>query len=96
MWARERLESTDKLRGYMTSWTVGHTHRFKAAVVGAPCVNCIACMDVRHRNQLREAQWGGSVISAADKMLERSPISYAAEVDTPVLLLHGEATTLSH
>ena len=34
---------------------------------------------------------GGSVTSGADKMLERSPISYAAEVDTPVLLLHGEA-----
>ncbi|GIS94617.1 MAG: hypothetical protein CM1200mP22_18540 [Dehalococcoidia bacterium] len=25
--------------GYMTSWIVGHTNRFKAAVVGAPCIN---------------------------------------------------------
>ena len=78
--------------GYMTSWTVGHTHRFKAAVVGAPCVNLHSMYGTSDIGiSFGEAQWGGSVISAADKMLERSPISYAAEVDTPVLLLHGEA-----
>jgi len=38
-----------------------------------------------------EAQWGGTIADAADRMLERSPITYAAKVDTPVLLLHGEA-----
>jgi dipeptidyl aminopeptidase/acylaminoacyl peptidase len=38
-----------------------------------------------------EAQWGGSIVDATDKMLERSPISYVANVDTPVLLLHGDA-----
>ena len=30
-------------------------------------------------------------MSEAKKLLERSPIAYAANVDTPVLLLHGEA-----
>ena len=76
----------------MTSWTVGHTRRFKAAVVGAPCVNLHSMYGTSDIGiSFGEAQWGGSVISAADKMLERSPISYAAEVDTPVLLLHGEA-----
>ena len=38
-----------------------------------------------------EAERGGSITDAAGQMLERSPISYAAAVDTPVLLLHGEA-----
>ena len=25
--------------GFMTSWTIGHSRRFGAAVVGAPCTN---------------------------------------------------------
>ena len=37
---------------------------------------------------------GGSIVDAADKMLERSPISYVANVGTPVLLLHGDADVM--
>ena len=78
--------------GYMTSWTVGHTNRFKAAVVGAPCINLHSMYGTSDIGiSFGEAQWGGSVVDAADKMLERSPITYAADVDTPVLLLHGDA-----
>jgi dipeptidyl aminopeptidase/acylaminoacyl peptidase len=78
--------------GYMTSWTVGHTNRFKAAVVGAPCINLHSMYGTSDIGiSFGEAQWGGSIADAADRMLLRSPISYASEVNTPVLLLHGEA-----
>ena len=78
--------------GYMTSWTVGHTNRFKAAVAGAPCINLHSMYGTSDIGiSFGEAQWGGSVADAVDKMLERSPISYAAKVETPVLLLHGDA-----
>ena len=78
--------------GYMTSWAVGHTSRFKAAVVGAPCINLHSMYGTSDIGiSFGEAQWGGSLAYAAEKMLERSPISYAAKVDTPVLLLHGDA-----
>lgn len=78
--------------GYMTSWTVGHTNRFKAAVVGAPCTNLHSMYGTSDIGiSFGEAQWGGSISDAADKMLERSPLTYAANVGTPVLLLHGEA-----
>ena len=78
--------------GYMTSWTVGHTNRFKAAVVGAPCINLHSMYGTSDIGiSFGEAQWGGSISDAAGKMLERSPITYAANVDTPVLLLHGDA-----
>ena len=77
--------------GYMASWAVGHTNRFKAAVVGAPCINLHSMYGTSDIGiSFGEAQWGGSAMDAADKMLERSPISYAAKVHTPVLLLHGE------
>ena len=78
--------------GYMTSWAVGHTSRFKAAVVGAPCINLHSMYGTSDIGiSFGEAQWGGSLADAAEKMLDRSPISYASSVDTPVLLLHGEA-----
>ena len=78
--------------GYMTSWAVGHTNRFKAAVVGAPCINLHSMYGTSDiGTSFGEAQWGGSSADAADKMLERSPITYASDVDTPVLLLHGDA-----
>ena len=78
--------------GYMASWTVGHTNRFKAAVVGAPCINLHSMYGTSDIGiSFGEAQWGGSIVYAADKMLERSPISYVANVGTPVLLLHGDA-----
>ena len=78
--------------GYMTSWAVGHTDRFKAAVVGAPCINLHSMYGTSDIGiSFGEAQWGGSITDDVGKLLERSPISHAAKVDTPVLLLHGEA-----
>ena len=76
----------------MTSWAVGQTNRFKAAAVGAPCINLHSMYGTSDIGiSFGEAQWGGSIVDAASTMLLRSPISYAAQVDTPVLLLHGEA-----
>ena len=37
-----------------------------------------------------ELNWGGIYTEARDKFLDHSPITYAPNVDTPVLLLHGE------
>ena len=78
--------------GYMTSWAIGHTHRFKAAVVGAPCINLVSMYGTSDIGvSFGEAQWGGTLAEAATKLVEHSPITYAANVQTPVLLLHGEA-----
>ena len=37
-----------------------------------------------------EVQWGGTRRDALERFRERSPLTYASEVETPVLLLHGE------
>jgi dipeptidyl aminopeptidase/acylaminoacyl peptidase len=86
--------------GYMTSWTVGHTNRFKAAVVGAPCINLHSMYGTSDIGiSFGEVQWGESIAAAgtagseqlALRLWQRSPISCVAQVETPVLLLHGEA-----
>ena len=78
--------------GFMSSWAIGHTSRFGAAVIGAPCTNLYTMYGTSDIGvSFGEPQWGGSVMDTPEKLLARSPISFAKHVTTPVLLLHGEA-----
>lgn len=78
--------------GFMASWIVGHTDRFKAAVVGAPCIDLYSmCGTSDIGVSFGESQWGGTLVDAAEELIKHSPIKYASDVNTPVLLLHGEA-----
>ena len=78
--------------GFMTSWTVGHTDRFRAAVVGAPCIDLYSMYGTSDIGvSFGEVQWAGSAVDAAEKLIKHSPLAYAANVNAPVLLLHGEA-----
>ena len=86
--------------GYMASWIVGQTSRFRAAVVGAPCIDLFSMYGTSDIGvTFGEAQWnsdlslldGQPLDQLALKLLRRSPITYAPAVETPVLLLHGEA-----
>lgn len=96
--------------GYMTTWMIGHTDRFRAAVAGAPCIDLWTMYGTSDiATSFGEAQWairlaGGMPISRplanelsegvdtmAFRLLQRSPIKFAPQVETPVLLLHGES-----
>ena len=96
--------------GYMTTWMIGHTDRFRAAVAGAPCIDLWTMYGTSDiATSFGETQWavrlaGGMPISRplaselaqgvdtlAFRLLQRSPIKFAPEVQTPVLLLHGES-----
>jgi len=86
--------------GYLASWIVGQTNRFRAAVVGAPCIDLFSMYGTSDIGvTFGEAQWnsdlslldGQPLDQLALKLLRRSPITYAPAVETPVLLLHGEA-----
>ena len=75
----------------MSSWIVGHDTRFGAAVVGAPCTNLSSLYGTCDVGvQYGEVQWGGMRKDSLNAFLERSPLTYASNVETPVLLMHGE------
>jgi len=77
--------------GFMSSWIVGHDARFAAAVVGAPVTNLSSMYGTSDIGvRFGEIQWGGMRKDSIDTFLERSPLTYAPNVETPVLLLHGE------
>ncbi len=78
--------------GYMTSWTVTHSNRFKAAVVGAPVTNLESFAGTSDIGP-----WFGpwemqQRLEAGRETFRRlSPVSYVERVRTPTLILHGEA-----
>jgi dipeptidyl aminopeptidase/acylaminoacyl peptidase len=78
--------------GFMTSWTIGHTDRFKAAVVGAPVVNQESFFGTSDIG-MWFAPWemGANITDGRETFRRLSPINYVDRVTTPTLVLHGEA-----
>ena len=82
--------------GYMTSWVVSQTGRFKAAMMGAGLPSLLSMagttdipgyIDTFFNGQ---PQYDGSIVNPQIKhLLERSAISYSDKVTTPLLILHG-------
>jgi dipeptidyl aminopeptidase/acylaminoacyl peptidase len=76
--------------GFMTSWAVGHTNRFRAAMVGAPVSNQTSMFGTGDIPLFDMHEIGGTPQDNPREYSLRSPISYMGNVDTPVLLLHHE------
>jgi dipeptidyl aminopeptidase/acylaminoacyl peptidase len=78
--------------GYMTSWVIGQTDRFRAAVAGAIIYNrhnFWGTSDIGHN--FGTWQYGGVPWADEERVMERSPSRFVERVRTPLLLLHGEA-----
>jgi dipeptidyl aminopeptidase/acylaminoacyl peptidase len=78
--------------GYMTSWTITHTDRFKAAVVGAPVTNLESFFGTSDIG-MWFAPWEmkGDLVSHRETFRRLSPVNYVERVTTPTLILHGES-----
>jgi len=78
--------------GYMTSWTIGQTGRFGAAVVGAPCFNLVSMWGTSDIGDAwDDVQWGGNPQESEAFYRQRSPSTWAHRARTPTLVIHGEA-----
>jgi dipeptidyl aminopeptidase/acylaminoacyl peptidase len=75
--------------GFMTSWTVTQTHRYKAAIEGAGITDWLSFIpasdisQVDYDMRLQE--------KSAAPFLEFSAVMHADQVTTPLLILHGES-----
>jgi dipeptidyl aminopeptidase/acylaminoacyl peptidase len=76
--------------GFMTQWAVGHTDRFRAAVVAAPVSEHVSMFGTTDIPKFSIYEHGGHPWEIEDVLRERSPATYLPEVKTPVLLLHWE------
>ena len=76
--------------GYMTSWIVSHTDRFKAAI-SERAVNSWASMNGSSDiGWVFEKQFGTRLIDDREGWAEFSPITYAEHIRTPLLIMHSE------
>jgi dipeptidyl aminopeptidase/acylaminoacyl peptidase len=78
--------------GFMTAWAVTHTNRFKAAVMGAGVSDWNMMTLTSDMPEFESVlggshPWDGVGPRRADAV---SPISFAAQFETPLLMLHGK------
>jgi dipeptidyl aminopeptidase/acylaminoacyl peptidase len=76
--------------GYMTSWIVGHTDRF-AAACSERAVNSLVSQygssDIGH---FLRTYMGAYLYEDLESYVRHSPVTYAKEITTPLLILHSE------
>jgi dipeptidyl aminopeptidase/acylaminoacyl peptidase len=77
--------------GYMTSWIVGHTDRFKAALSERALNDHASFYGTSDIGPIfGEDYAGGPPWELASWYAERSPLTYAAHVSTPLMIMHAE------
>ncbi len=77
--------------GFMTSWTITQTNRFKAAVIGAGVTNLWSFTGTADVTSFIPDYFGGEPYEAFENYRKHSPITHINNVTTPTLVLHGEA-----
>ena len=78
--------------GVLSSWIIGKTNRFKAAVVAKPVINWISFALTADMYTFFHKYWFSDYPWAqAEEYWRRSPLSLVGNVSTPTMLLTGEA-----
>ncbi len=76
--------------GFMTNWIVGHTNRFKAAVTQRSISNWVSFFGVSDIGYYFTKWQIGQDMGDAETLWNHSPLKYAKNIETPLLILHGE------
>ncbi|MGB1287833.1 MAG: prolyl oligopeptidase family serine peptidase [Aggregatilineales bacterium] len=77
--------------GYMTTWIIGHSNRFKSAVSQRGVYNLFSFYGTSDVPFLISSDFETEPWENPELLKEHSPISYVQEIaKTPLLLIHGE------
>lgn len=77
--------------GYMTSWVITQTKRFKAASVGAGVTNLMSFTGTADIPSFVPDYFGGEYWDVSDRWRTHSAMFNVKGVSTPTLIQHGEA-----
>jgi dipeptidyl aminopeptidase/acylaminoacyl peptidase len=78
--------------GVLTAWIVGHTDRFRAAVVVKPVINWTSFVLTADMTNYFYRYWFAAFPwDDMQSYWKRSPLAYVGEVHTPTMLMIGEA-----
>ena len=77
--------------GVLTAWIVGHTDRFRAAVVVKPVINWTSFVLTADMTNYFYRYWFGAFPWDDEQSYwKRSPLAYVGNVHTPTMLMTGE------
>ncbi len=76
--------------GYMTSWIVGHTDRFRAACSERAVNQLVSMYGSSDVGWVFKGYHGEFVHDALEPYLQMSPWTYAKQIETPLLIVHSE------
>lgn len=76
--------------GYMTAWIIGHDDRFAAAVSQRGVYELVAFYGVTDIPRFVEAEFDVAPWEDAGTLWEHSPVAYADQMKTPLLILHSD------
>jgi len=76
--------------GYMTSWVITQTNRFKAASVGAGVTNGFSFTSQCDIPEFMESYWGGYPWENMELYEQHFAMFHVKNVKTPTLIQHGE------
>jgi len=76
--------------GFMTNWIVGHTDRFKAAITQRSVVNLESFYGSSDIGYSLFREFDGHPWKNRENYVMRSPLTYAQNVKTPLLIIHSE------
>ncbi len=76
--------------GYMTNWVLGHTDRFGAAITMRCVSNMAAMFGTSDAGWFIADEMSAVPWEDLDRLMERSPITYVANIRTPLLILHSD------
>ncbi len=86
--------------GYQTAYVVTQTDIFKAAIAGAPVSNMTSAyggirwgsgLARQFQYETGQSRLGASIFDKRYLYIENSPLFYAHEINTPMLIMHGDA-----
>lgn len=78
--------------GYLSAWTLGHSDRYRAFVVGAGITDVVlqyVTSDINH-GAIADWEYRGQPFTAPETFARANPIGFVRTAKRPTLILHGE------
>ena len=76
--------------GFMTTWIVGHTDRFRCAITERGVANRHSAVGTSDFPPMADGYWPGNAWDRPERLWEQSPLRHAANIGTPLLIIHSE------
>ena len=76
--------------GFVTTWIIGHTDRFRCAITERGVVNRHSAVGTSDFPPMVDGYWPGNPWDRPERLWEQSPLRHAASIKTPLLIVHGE------